>query len=127
VIRRTIRVPPRGNTYGAYQQQAQQQTAVLNGSNFQASSNLLSAGSYGNVQQAASGHQQYGSAAAISGSYSTGYAGQSAVAAPSNYGAYAGAYGAQSGGYAAQQGFSGYSSQPVQPSAGIHQAFCFQV
>jgi hypothetical protein len=131
VIKRVIRVPPRGGSYGGQQQQ----TAGFAGGNLQASSNLLGAGSYGNVQQAAGSYQQFAAPApayAASSSFSAGYgaAPQSAVsyAAPASagYGSYGGGFG---GGYQGQQagGYGGYSSHPVQPPMGCHPAFCFQV
>jgi hypothetical protein len=96
VIKRVIRVPPRG---GGYQLQSQQGASFVSNVG-QVSSNLLSAGSYGNVQQASGGYQQYG------GAVSTGYSGYGSVGG--GYGSVGGGYGAVGGGYGSYGG--GYGS-----------------
>jgi hypothetical protein len=126
VIKRTIRVPPRGTAYGGYQQQQQQgagfqaggnllgagsygniQQAVgsyqqqQQGTGFQAGGNLLGAGSYGNIQQAASSYQQQAGAP-----YSGGYSG--ATTSTGVYGSVGGGYGSVGGGYSSVGG--GYGS-----------------
>ncbi len=120
VIRRTIRVPPRSGGYGGYQQQ-QQQGASFASNVGQVSSNLMSAGSYGNVQQATGNYQQY------RGTASTGYGGYGSVGG--GYGSAGGSYGSYGGGYQQQQGFGygGYQSRPAAPFAGIPGANCFYV
>lgn len=101
VIKKTIRVPPRS---GGYQAQSYQG----------ATGSLLSAGSYGNVQQASVPYQQY-----------TG-------AAPVNYGAYgsgatsfgtAGGFGSFGGGF--QQPSYGFGSQPAASFGASSNAYCF--
>ena len=102
IIKKVIRVPPRS---GGYQGQFYQGGAV---------GNLLSAGSYGNVQQASVPYQQYtGATSANYGSFGSGTA---------NYGA-AGGYGSFGGGFQ-QQGF-GFGSQPSASFGGSSNAYCF--
>lgn len=124
VVKRVIRVPPRGNNYGAYQQQPQQQQQQQlqqQGPSYQASGSIIGTGSYGNIQQAASAgsyqqpggfnyqqaapagnYQQYSPAptSAAGPGYSSGYG--SAVGGAGAYGSFAGGYGSTGGGYQQQ-------------------------
>ncbi len=102
VIKRVIRVPSRSGGYGGYQQQ---QGASFVSNVGQASSNLLSARSYGTVPQAYGGYQQYG-----------------------GYGSVVGGYGPVGGGFQ-QQGFSygGYPSQAAGSFGSFSNANCFYV
>ena len=104
VIKKVIRVPPRG---GGYQIQSQQGAA----------SSLLSAGSYGNVQQASVPYQQFsGVAASNYGGFGSGGIG---------YGSVGGGYGSFGGGFQQQQQQQAFGF-PSQPSyGGASNAYCF--
>lgn len=103
VIKKVIRVPPRS---GGYQIQSQQATA----------SSLLSAGSYGNVQQASVPYQQQFSSVAA-GNYG-GYG-----SAGAGYGSVGAGYGSFGGGFQQQQQAFGFPSQPS--FGGAPNAYCF--
>lgn len=128
VIKRVIRVPARSGG-GAI------------GGGFQAGGNLMSAGSYGNVQQAGA-TTGFGGATTGFGGAVTGYGGASTgfggavgggfggvtggFGAATGVGGF-GSYGGSFGGQQAYGGFGGQHSQPIQPPVGVHPAFCFQV
>ncbi|CAF2347637.1 unnamed protein product [Rotaria sp. Silwood2] len=148
VVKRTIRVPPRGGAYGGHFQQES--------ANVHYSDNLLSAGGYKNTQQVASSYQQpeatnyssgYGAAATTASPNSTMGSGFGSVG--SGFGSVGSGFGSVGGGFGSAGGFgsfggfgsagSGYqqqapimfsvggsSSQPM-PGIGCHPAFCFYI
>ena len=117
VVKRVIRVPPRGGGYAGPQQ------AGSFAANASQSSNLLSAGSYGSVQQATGSFQQSGGQpAAVGGGavygtgVSSGFSGASGYGAPAaNYGTANHGSGSFGGGY--QQQASGYGGGYQQQAA----------
>jgi len=132
VVKKVIRVPPRGGSYSASQQQG-----VSVASNADQANNLLGAGSYGNVQQATSSYQQFGgptSAVGTGAFYAGGYSGAEANAGGygsvgGGYGSAAGGFGSYGGGFQQQgSGFGQFPSQRVPPPPGIPpNATCFYV
>jgi hypothetical protein len=118
VIKRVVRVPPRGG-YASYQQQG---TGFVSNVG-QGSGNLLSSGSYGNVQPTYGGYQQYSGLTSTTGygSYGGGYG---------SFGGglqQGGSYGSLGGGLQQGGGYGGYTSQAAAPSYGIPGANCFYV
>jgi len=145
VVKKVIRVPPRGGSYSASQQQG---ASVA--SNADQANNLLGAGSYGNVQQASSSYQQFGgptsavgptSAFGTGAFYAGGYSGAEVNtsgygsvggghgSAAGGYGSAAGGFGSYGGGFQQQgSGFGQFPSQRVPPPPGIPpNATCFYV
>jgi len=118
VVKHVIRVPPRSGGYANYQQQG----AAYGSNASQAGGSLLSAGSYGNVQQATNQYQQYSGAAAPSyatsgyGATSGGYGAGGYGATSAGYGATSAGYGATSAGYGTTSG--GYGAGGYGAAAG---------
>ena len=125
-----IRVPPRGGSYGNFQQTAGQ---------FQTANGAANVGNYGTIQQAATAFQQEANGANFQ-AFNTVAAAAAATATAnfsSGYNTTDTSYASTASVYPqAQQGFSfpapappttGFPSQQVSPPMGCHPAFCFYV